>query len=580
MIRFERRHGVPQLTIEHYDRDFADRHLLHGVVAKWARERPDEPAIINADTGESVTWAAFQARSTALALALLDMGLGKGDFLATSLPLLTEHVILEYACFQVGVVAVPLDLRLKGPEVIRCLGLVRPKAYAFLGRTPLADFRDLGRAVRAACPFIRHMVQFSPPEECIEGAVAAEAVAAKARGLAVAAAADPASEPAARLREAVAAVGEDDGCMVIFTTGSTGYPKPALLSHRSITCQNMCLGYAFDMGDDGSARMLVNLPPSHVGCQTEQLMTTLFLGGTAVILHVFDAAKSLKAIQDHRVNSFGQIPALFSMQWRLPEYGSYDLGSLKFALYAGQQVPRAFLDRLSTMAPGFGTGFGLTETAGFCTYSPLDGTVDDILVGVGFDMPVYPVTIRAPMTADGAAGDETPRGEVGHICFRGPQTFLGYVGDDQATRATVSTEGWLYTGDLGSVDDRGLHLAARAKLVIKPKGYQVFPAQVEDHFCEMRDKVAACGVVGVEHEVFSEAIVAFVEKRPGADLSEAELVAHAAGLVSYMRPLHHVVLEPGTFPLNRVAKTDYVTLKERACAEVARLRAAGGWDRG
>ncbi len=574
MVQFERRNGVPQMTLRHFEEDFADRHLLHGIVAKWARETPDAPAIVNADTGVVLSWAQFQARVTGMALKLLDMGYRKGDFLATSLSLLTEHVLLEYACFQLGVVIVPLDLRLKGPEVIRSLGLVRPKGYVFLGVTPMVDFRPLGEAVKQHCPYVEHLIQFSPPEECIEGAMSGPELAAQAEQLA--ADADPAL--LRRHSEAVAAVDEHDGCLVIFTTGSTGYPKPALLSHRGITCQNMCLGYAFEMGDNGASRMLVNLPPSHVGCQTEQLMTTLFLGGTAVLLHVFDAAKSLKAIQDWKICSFGQIPALFNLQWRLPDYDSYDLSSLNFALYGGQQVPRSFLDRLSRMAKGFGTGLGLTEASGFVTYTPLNGTVDDILAGLGYDMPVYPMTIREPMQSDGSAGTEIATGSVGHICFRGPQSFLEYVGDEVATRAALSTDGWLYTGDLGSVDDRGLHMAARAKLVIKPKGYQVFPAQVEDHFSEMRDRVAACAVVGVEHDVFSEGIVAFVEAQPDAAPTVDDLRRHAGGLASYMRPSHYVILEPGMMPLNRVSKTDYVVLKERAQAEVERLRKAGGWD--
>lgn len=230
------------------------------------------------------------------------------------------------------------------------------------------------------------------------------------------------------------------------------------------------------------------------------------------------------------------------------------------------------------MAPGFGTGLGLTETAGFVTYSPLDGTVDDILAGVGYDMPVYPMTIHEKMKADGSAGDESPAGEVGNICFNGPQTFLGYVNAPEATAATISTDGYIYTGDLGFVDEQGLHFAGRAKHVIKPKGYQVFPAQVEDHFCELRAKVAACGVVGVEHQVFSEGIVCFIEAKPAVEFSADELAQHARGVASYMRPLHYVILEPAGLPLNRVAKTDYVVLKERAEEEVESLRAQGKWD--
>jgi fatty-acyl-CoA synthase len=199
--------------------------------------------------------------------------------------------------------------------------------------------------------------------------------------------------------------------------------------------------------------------------------------------------------------------------------------------------------------------------------------------GVGYDMPVYPLSIRQPMREDGTAGDELPDGESGHICFRGPQTFLGYVNNPEATAQAVSKDGWLYTGDLGYKDEKGLHFSGRAKWVIKPKGYLVYPAQVEDHICELRDKVATCGVVGMDHNVWIEAIVAFVEKKPEVELTAEELEEHAQGIAAYMRPTHYVVLEPGQLPLNRVAKTDYVQLHERAKEEVARLRAEGGWDR-
>lgn len=578
MHEFEMRNGVPQCTLEHYETLFADRHLLHRLVSKWAREKPQALAIINAETGEEVTWERFDQVTTALALKLLELGFRKGDYFATSLPLLTEHIFLEYACFKIGVIVSPLDLRLKALEVIRSIHLIRAKGFAFLGKTHVADFGELGQAVKEHCPSVNHLIQFATPEACIPGSIPAHTFAHEAEVLARQAFQVPDNSWILRLyRDVAASADENDGALVIFTTGSTGYPKPALLSHRNITCQNMCLMAAFGIYEN--ERMLVNLPPSHVGCQTEQLMTAFFGGATNVILPMFDPEKTLQAIETHKVTCFGQIPALFNLEWRLPTYDDYDLSSLKFALYGGQQVSRQFLEKLATMAKGFGTGLGLTETAGFCTYTPLDGTVEDILAGVGYDMPVYPMSIRAPMQADGSAGEELPRGETGHICFRGPQSFLGYVNEPEATARTLSSDGWLYTGDLGFVDEKGLHFAARAKHVIKPKGYQVFPSQVEDHFCSLRDKVVNCGVVGVSHEIYSEAIVAFVEKKPDASLDEAELKAHARSLAAYMRPSHYVIVETGRFPLNRVAKTDYMVLKELAEREVDRLRVEGRWDR-
>ena len=128
----------------------------------WAERHPDEAAIVNATRGTSLTWRQLQRGSLALANELWHRGFRAGDYLAASLPLLNEHILLEYACFRLGVIHVPLDLRLPPAEVMRCLGLVRAKGYCFLGKTPAADFAALGEAVRARCDFVEHLVQFSP----------------------------------------------------------------------------------------------------------------------------------------------------------------------------------------------------------------------------------------------------------------------------------------------------------------------------------------------------------------------------------------------------------------------------------
>jgi acyl-CoA synthetase (AMP-forming)/AMP-acid ligase II len=182
------------------------------------------------------------------------------------------------------------------------------------------------------------------------------------------------------------------------------------------------------------------------------------------------------------------------------------------------------------------------------------------------------------MKADGTAGDELPDGETGEICFTGPQVFIDYVGNREAYRKTVSSEGICYTGDLGYISPGGLVLCGRSKLVIKPKGYCVHPAQVEQHFAEL-DGVAACAAVGQQHDLMGEAIVFFVAPKAGSELSRSRLEEHAQRLTSYMRPSHYVLLEPGGLPLNRTGKTDYQRIKELAATEVAGLRAIGQWDK-
>ena len=559
---------IPQLSSKDFEENFGERHLLHKVVSKWARERRDGIAIISADTGQATTWAALEDATLRLSAHLLNLGYGKGDCFVTALPLTTQHIILEYACFRIGVIFVPLDLRFSLSEIIRCIQRVQPRGFAFPGKTPLGDFREVGKAVGNECPSVKHRIQFSAPEETVPGATAASDLFAQASKVAI--------ETGERMS---VEVGENDAALIIFTTGSTGSPKPALLSHRNVTCQNMCISQALFGGDSGM-KTLVNLPPSHVGCQTELLMGTFFSGGTAVILGSFDPARSLKAIQDYKVEVVGQIPAMFEFEWRAKNYDDFDLSSLKFVAYGGQQVSEAFVAKMSTMAPQIGTGLGLTEAAGFCTYQLQPRKhARQCAVSLGSDMPVYPVSIRSEMRADGLAGEELPAGETGHICFRGPQTFLGYLNDPAATAKAISKDGFLYTGDLGYESADGLHISGRAKWVIKPAGYQVFPADVESHICALYDKVAACGAVGVEHAVLSEAIVAFVEKKAGAELSIPTLEKHARALASYMRPRHYVLLEAGQMPLNRAAKADYVRLHEMAKSEIEALRGKGKWDR-
>jgi acyl-CoA synthetase (AMP-forming)/AMP-acid ligase II len=565
---------VPQFTLDDYEKVFADRHLLHGVVAKWAKIHPNAPAILSAEGERAVTWGEFDRITTRMALELMRLGFAKGDFLVSLLPLTVDHVLLEYSCFKIGVIVAPLDLRLSPAEVMRALEILRPRGFVSPGVKAPLDLRPLWKAIQAHCKWIQHCIVADSEEEIPGTRSYASIVEAADR--------NATDEDDTSLTGI--AVTEDDGALVIFTTGSTGSPKPALLSHRNITVQNMCICGAFFGGDRGT-RTLVNLPASHVGGQTEAMMSTFFGGGTAVLVEIFDAGRSLRAIARHRVEILAQIPAMYNLEWMLKNYAGHDLSSLKFAAYGGHSVSLPFMVQLANMAPVIGTGLGLTEAAGFCTYIQANAAEKETILtglgaGLGQDMPIYPCTIRQPMRADGNAGDELPTGEIGQLCFRGPQTFLGYVNDPAATAQAISRDGFLYTGDLGYRDAAGLHLTGREKWVIKSFGYQIFPGDVERHICTLAEKVANCVVVGVAHEVISEAVVAVVEKRLGAELSRQELDRHARTLASYMRPRHWIILEAGQMPLNRVAKPDYVRAQEMAREEIAAMRERGEWDRG
>lgn len=540
----------------------------------YAKEKGSTIALIEYDTGEEVTWKDFATKSKAFAAKLLSIGLKKGDIVATSLPLLKEHVYLMYACYRIGVIIAPFDLRLKAQEISRNFDKIKPRAYFFLGKTETVDFRPMIAEVMKSdteknC---HYWVQFQKEEDLImEGAIGISEFVKGIKGTYIK------DLITGKVKKAQKQVDKQDPCLIIFTTGSTGLPKPALLSHRNILIQN--IGLAVGFGLDEKDIMCVNLPPSHVGCTTEQLATTIYGGGTSVILHIFDAAKTLDAVQKYKVTILGQIPALFAMQWRLPNYKDYDLSSLRFAIYAGQAVTRPFLEKLSIIAPEMGSGFGLTESAGFLTYTPHGGSVDDILASIGYDMPISPISIRDPIKPDGSAGDEKPSGEVGEICFSGPQVFLGYLGDEENTSKTISSDGYCYSGDLGSYDEKGLQFAGRVKFIIKPKGYNVFPTEVED-FIEQtfKGQVGTVACVGVPHEVFTEGIMAFVEKAKDSDLAIEELEEAIKNIAAYKRPSHFEIIGHGEIPLTRVGKTDYMILKKQGEEIAKNLRSVGKWD--
>src|ERR1017187_8466126 len=198
---------APQFTLDNYETVFADRHLLHGVVAKWAKDKPEALAILSADGSRAVTWRDFDRVTTALAKELLRLGFAKGDFLVTLLPFSVDHVLLGYSCFKIGAIAAPLDLRLSSAEVIRALEILRPRGFAGLGVKAPFDFRALWRAVQAQCPWIQQFIAVDS-EEAIAGTRSFASIAEPAGR----AATEPDADSAA-LSGIV--LNEDDGALVI-----------------------------------------------------------------------------------------------------------------------------------------------------------------------------------------------------------------------------------------------------------------------------------------------------------------------------------------------------------------------------
>lgn len=557
--------------------------LLNDYVDHWAAKKPEAEVMIQHETGRKVTYAQFKELSDALALQLLAMGVKAGDRVAAMMLLSPEHMALMYACSRIGAICAPLDVRLQDQEVVRDLGKIDPCIFFILGKTPLRDFTTAAKAALDNCPSIKHLVQVPlgfGDDEIMEGAktlpqlLDPEAVAALVE----------ANKQTQALEKAWQAVTPLTPTLIIFTTGTTGAPKPALLTHECIIVQNEVLARGVNCNLDDDNRILINLPPSHVACVTECFMTIFALGGCAVCLMIFDPKTTLDAVQAHKVNFMGMIPTQFRMVWAVPGYDDYDLSSLVRVVYAGAAADLPFLQRLAQMAPDFYTGIGMTENAGFATMTPKGISPEEMAGQVGQAFPdLAEVSIRKPMNEDGTAGEALPDGEMGEICYHPPIVFAGYYNMPEETAKTVSREGILYTGDLGFFQDKGsykaLCLAGRKKFIVKQKGYNVFPDEVEDHIARL-EKVAVAQVVGAPHEMFDEGLLAFVQPKPGTELAAEEVMEHCKGIASYKRPQHVVIWpEDEPFPITRTAKVDKMALKANALEVIEDLRAQGGWDK-
>ena len=558
--------------------------LVNDYIDRWARVQPHAVAMVQHEDGREITYKKFKTLVDFFALRLLDLDIQKGDRVATQLVLLPEHMALMYACFKIGAIFAPLDVRLSEDEIVRDINKIEAKAFFFLGNTPVRDFRKAGIAVKNGCPAVKHLVQFTAdpkPGDIIEGAVCITDLMNKLLLIRL----KLTDMVTGRLKKASLQVNKRTPSLIIYTTGTTGEPKPAVLCHENIIVQNQILERGIDYkGERTGFSILVNLPPSHVGCITETFMTTMYMGGKAVLLRIFDTKATLEAIQKHRVKVIGQIPTMFRMLWNFPGYETYDLSSLEFVAYAGSAVDTTFLKKLSTMAPKFGTGIGMTENAGFATFTPAGIPLEEMAGQVGQAFPdLAPVTVRSPMKEDGSAGEEMADGETGEICYHPPIVFSGYYNQPEETKKAVSKEGILYTGDLGYFKQmsgyKALYLSGRKKFLIKQKGYNVFPGEVEAHIAKM-EGVDVVDVIGMKHELFDEGIFAFVRPSKGICLTSEEVMEHCKSIASYKRP-QHVEIWPfdKELPLTRSTKVDKLKLTALAGPVVENLRKAGKWDR-
>lgn len=513
---------------------------VRDIVRRAARSHPDAEAAVLGPM--RWTYAELDRRIDALARALLAAGVEAGDRVATLSTPHPDFLVAFLATAQVGAIWLGLNPRYKPAELAYVLGDAEPKVLLARTRIEARDYRQDFAALAAGCPGLAASVALNG-DPLFEGALAYEAFIASGGGV-----------DDAALAAAGQGAGGRQACMIVYTSGSTGAPKGALLHHQGIC--DFCR--AQDRLWPVSPQRVVNyFPINHIGSVIDITLPTLEAAGAVIFLEQFDAAEAMRLTADERCTMWGSVPSVLQMQLALPDFERYDLSALQLILWEGAAVPADVLDRLLAMGPPLATNYGMTETtSAMMAVAP---TRDRDILAATVGLPFEGVEIRL-VKADGT---DAADGEEGEVWARSGYNMLGYWRRPEATAETLTPDGWLRTGDTAIRRPDGRYrIVGRIKEMYKSGGYNVYPREVED-VLEAHPEVSLAAVVSISDPLWAEVGVAYVIGAAGLTIEALE--AHCRErLANYKIPKRFVLRRD--LPLLPIGKVDKIALKGQARA--------------
>jgi fatty-acyl-CoA synthase len=492
-----------------------------------ARNRGRHPALVYG--AASWTYADLAGRVARLAYGLRDLGIGPGDrvaYLGWNHPALLETL---FATASLGAVFVPLNARLAVPELAYIVEDAGPRVLVH-GPEHAATAAEL----RPGTSLV-HTVAV-PPGDGDQPYT------------------DLLAGPPREIDEEVA---PGDLCMIMYTSGTTGRPKGAALTHANVTWNAMNVLADVDLRADEVT--LVTAPLFHTAALNMTCLPTLVKGGRVVIAPGFDPDATFDLIAAHRVTFAFGVPAMFNTLAASPRWPDADLSSLRVLECGGAPVPEATIRAYSARGLTFLQGYGMTEAAPGALFL----TRGDALRKAGTAGTAQFFTDVRVVRPDGPPSDEAAPGEPGEIIVSGPNVMSGYWRLPDATAEVLTGDGWFRTGDVGVADDDGyVRIADRIKDMIISGGENVYPAEVENSLYDHPD-IAECAVVGVPDDRWGEVGRAFVVPRPGTEPATEALLAHVRErLAAYKVPKSVVFL--GELPRTPSGKIIKSELRKRA----------------
>jgi fatty-acyl-CoA synthase len=514
---------------------------IGGNFDRMAAADPDREALVEVPTGRRWTYARLRADVDALALGLLGDGVAKGDRVGIWAPNMAEWTLLQYATAKIGAILVNINPSYRTHELEYVLRQAGISLLVSAREFRTSDYAAMIEEVRGSCPELRAVV--------LIGSAEWDGLLAAGRG------GDPAD-----LAVRQAALSPDEPINIQYTSGTTGFPKGATLSHHNILNNGYFVGRLCRYTPED--RVCIPVPFYHCFGMVMGNLGATANGCTMVIpAQGFDPKATLEAVARERCTSLYGVPTMFIAELSHPDFGSYDLSSLRTGIMAGSSCP---VEVMKQVVARMGMDevticYGMTETSPVSTQTRADDSLERRVSTVGRVHPHLEVKLIDPDT-----GLTVPRDQPGELCTRGYSVMLGYWNEPDKTAEAIDAARWMHTGDLAVMDADGyVNITGRIKDMVIRGGENIYPREIEE-FLYTHPDILDAQVIGVPDERYGEELCVWVKLRDGAPEMTAEsLREFAAGqLAHYKIPRYVLVVDE--FPMTVTGKIRKVEMREKS----------------
>ena len=503
------------------------------------REHADREALVEVASGRRWTYAELDRDVDALARGLIGAGIAKGDRVGIWSPNCAEWTLVQLATAKVGAILVNVNPSYRTHELAYALNQSGMRMLVSATEFKTSDYRSMVEEVRHDARALESVVFIGTTDWAD--------LLAQGEGL-------PEDAVSARM----ATLDNNDPINIQYTSGTTGFPKGATLSHRNILNNGFFVTELLDFTAED--RLCIPVPFYHcfgmvmgnLGCTTH---------GAAMVIPApgFDPAVTLKAVQDERCTGLYGVPTMFIAMQNLPDFTSYDLSALRTGVMAGSICPVEVMKRCidDMHMEGVSIAYGMTETSPVSCQTRSDDDLERRTATIGRVHPHVEIKIVDPVT-----GETVERGTTGEFCTRGYSVMLGYWDDPEKTAEAIDADGWMHTGDLAVMREDGYaQIVGRIKDMVIRGGENIYPREIEE-FLYTHPDIEDVQVIGVPDEKYGEELCAWVRMRQGVEPLDTEAVRQFATgkLAHYKIPRYVMVVDE--FPMTVTGKIRKVEMRE------------------